>query len=352
MTAHSESHSSDPARVRLSGPAAIAASLPYLLGEDPTETAVMAILNADNTVNTFAAKPLPEYPQHASPEVLDRWADEVGEMLAMGIDTATLRFGEMVALVLVVPGGNPSPRVSSRILAPLDIYRDQTLDVIAVFNDRWRSLLCRNPYCCDPAGQPLLDDPRAVAAVAELVGMGLAPTAAMELPEDLVQSEKVARWLPIPRDLSTFAGRREHFKAVCDLLDDPEPEFSTDQLADLVAAADRPGIRDALIVRYAKNFDTDSWQDQYDAWATIAGASPTYWKAGPSCLAAILAWRLGAPLTAAQWLDRALADNSYHRMAALLLQVFQNSIAASEWFDAMSAHNETDCLRFDRTDGS
>lgn len=356
MTTHPQPHSSngvDPdVRVRLSGPAAIAASLPYLLGEVRNDTAVMAILNEDNTVNTFASKQLPGYPEDASTEVLDRWADEVGELLADGIAAARLRTREMVVLVLALSAGNPTPRLSDRLLAPLAGYRDQTYDVIAVFADRWRSLLCRNPYCCDPAGQAVLDDPRAVAAVAELVGLGLAPTAAEELPVDQARADLVAQELPIAKNLGTLSGRRKQFATVCALLDDPDRDFSPQALADLIAAADRPGLRDALIVRYAKCADTETWRADYEAWATIAGAAPTHWRAGPSCIAAVLAWRLGAQQTAGQWLDRALADNPAHRMAGLLLQVLDNAIFAAEWFEAMADHKESECLRFDRADGT
>jgi hypothetical protein len=156
--------------VTVRGPGEVIAVLPFQLGYHPSD-AVVVVTIRDGTLGMIARSDLP--PGQFACEVAERL---VGPVLRTPPDG-----------VLLV--GYESERASADVLLEIlaaDFGRAgvDVTDSVVVRDGRWRSLLCRGD-CCPPEGRPLPDMSR-TPAVAEFVGLGVAPLPDRDALEGLV----------------------------------------------------------------------------------------------------------------------------------------------------------------------
>ncbi len=341
-----------PVRVSVRGPAALAAALQYLVDSPCDNRVVLAVVGMDNLLRYAAHTHLPTYPAGASPEVRHQWADDVGRLIQTGLAALAPSPDERAAVVLYLPAafGGPTPEFARRIRSAVWPAPFGLLDVIAVFEGRWRSLACVDEACCPSAGSPILDDGAAVEVCAELVGAGLAVRTGPRAPLPTSQRSIIAHLLagmPYPR---TVGSRRSLLRRAWPLVAQPPLELAPQQVAALVMAADRPGVRDALLTRMARAAGAEAswWQTRAGLWRDVLHAAPADWASGPACMAAVSSWAIGDAAGATAAVEQALQSEPDHRMAALIGTLLAKGIPATDWFTRMSAIGEADCLRFDR----
>jgi len=343
---------SNPIVVR--GPAALAVALPYLL-EGPTPgSLVLAVLSQRCRLQSLTARRLPAFPAGASQEVQQRWAEDATGVLVQGLSSLALLPDEQVAAVLYLPEGlgRPPACLAERLRgrAARHASGGRLLDVVAVFEGRWRSLLCQREDCCPPDGARLLEDAGALEAHAALIAAAEAGQSALPAARHRVSDgdlgEALAR-LPHPR---SFTARRALLRQVWPVVQSPADELPATVGAALLVAAERPGVRDALLTRMVRAGErrADWWPMQLQLWRRVLLLAPVSLAAGPGCLAAISAWALRDPSAAVAHLEQALIAEPEHRMAVLLLRLIEQDGAAAEWFSRVKGLDEADCLRFDR----
>jgi hypothetical protein len=341
--------------VSVRGPAALAAALPYLIDAPLAGCVVLALIREDSSLGFTAHRAMPPMPVAASQEVLSSWAADVGRDIGAGVAALAVMPGERLAVALFLPPGSgcPPPWLGSAILAECPLG-PEALDVLAVFDGRWRSLVCAEESCCPQAGLPIADNSDAMLVAAELVGAGLSVTTdaqAAHRERDLAaRCAEVGSFLdalPYPRSISA---RRLLLRQVWPVVRTTPQDIPASMVACLAAAADRPGVRDALLLRMARasKRDPNFWKRQVDLWSEVVRTTPDDWGAGPACLLAVAHWAAGDVREALVAAETSLALQPGHRMAELVQQLLLQGNAPQEWFARMLRISEPDCLRFDR----
>ena len=145
--------------VTVRGPGEVIAVLPYQLGYHPSD-AVVVVTIRDGTLGMLARSDLP--PGQFACEAAER---VVGPVLRTSPDA--------VLLVGYESGRSRADVLLEILAAEFGRAGVDVTDSLVVRDGRWRSLLCRGD-CCPPEGQPLPDTSR-TPAVAEFVGLGVAP---------------------------------------------------------------------------------------------------------------------------------------------------------------------------------
>ena len=337
-------------RLRIRGPQALAAALPYLVGGPTPGTAVLALIDGEWLLRLTPQRSLPDYPAGASLEVVRHWEGEVARLLRQGLGAVDPAEDESVAVVLYLPDalGVPPAWFGESVRAGCSA-EPGLVDVIAVFGDRWRSVLCDDHRCCPAAGAKILDSSDALVVCAELVGAGLAagPAAGRTSAADGAEVAALLGAMPYPRSVGQ---RRSLLRTVWPWVAAMPGKLDAQQVSLLGMAADRPGVRDALLARMARVFDGHGpvWQAQDLMWREVARTLPAAWSPGPWCIAAVAAWALGDAAGALRSVDRALQAEPGHRMAELLRELVLRDVGAATWFDRVAYLDEEDCLHFDR----
>ncbi|MEZ5116463.1 MAG: DUF4192 domain-containing protein [Candidatus Nanopelagicales bacterium] len=166
------------AAIRVTGPSALIASVPHLLGFRPTASLVVVVLSGErNQVRVTARIDLPTAPAPG---------------YAAGVAGRLTRARGDQAVVVVYPPDTDTGTEPGRAAPPTDpaAYADLVDEVAAALTDRdlalrdalwvqagrWGSYLCSDPGCCPAEGRPL-DDADALRARSSLVlaGLGVMP---------------------------------------------------------------------------------------------------------------------------------------------------------------------------------
>ena len=159
--------------VKVSRPHDLIQAVPYLLGYRPHEQLVLLELRGPRRrLGTCAAVELPP-PQHLDAGLRPAVAALARESADRALAVLYLR------RVPSSTGALPDRRVV-RALRELAAEHEIALeDVLAVWEDRWWSYLCRDPRCCPAAGN-LMRVAATPAVVAALVAEGAAPAASRD----------------------------------------------------------------------------------------------------------------------------------------------------------------------------
>lgn len=341
----------DGERIPVRGPAALAAALPYLFDVPLEGRIVIAGVHDDNSLGLTAYSDLPAYPQGASAEVLRHWASDIGTIAAEGARGFGASTDERLAMAVYLPAaaGVPPAWFGSAVMSQGLSWAPRLLDAIVVFGDRWRSLVCTSEECCPTTGQPILDNSDAALIAAQLVAAGLS-AAGVERPSPVsARVAEVAALLAAMPYPANVKSRRKLLRKAWPLVSAPPAVVDEQSIAMLTMAADRPGVRDALLTRLAGlDGGTTFWDEQFGLWLVVSAGVPQEWAAGPACMVAIAAWRLEEHAAAAVAVGHALHSEPEHRMANLIKQLLDKGTPSQEWFDRMRGISESDCLRFDR----
>lgn len=341
----------DGARLPVRGPAALAAALPYLVQLPPQGSIVAASVDEDSGLGVIALRELPTRPVGASLEVLRHWAADVGRIAAEGASGFSLCGNDRLALVLYLPAsaGPPPSWFGPAVMAQGLAGAPRLLDVVVVFGGRWRSLVCADEECCPTAGATILDNSEASLIAARLVASGLCVGGDAGVLRSDTRAEDVSAILAAMRYPGSVKSRRSLLRRAWPLVGEPPRMIDEQETALLAMAADRPGVRDALLTRLATaEGGRVFWEAQLDLWLLVTAWVPREWAAGPATMAGIAAWRLDRTAVAFVVIEHALAADPGHRMANLIKQLLDRNAPSADWFERMRRVSESDCLRFDR----
>lgn len=331
-------------RIRLHSPAAMCCAVPYLLGFHPTGSAVLLWLNGSTMILTQRID-LPE------PDVdVDLWARAVGAHAVAGTT-------DTVIAILFPDESRPVDVGHLRRLggALVEQAWAEHTDVVRAHANAWSDLLCDDPVCCPPEGEPIDPDLRAAVA-AEFAGRGVAPMAsraavvsALGPDPDLVEQVVATGTLAGERGVGLSGPRRE--------------EWRDDMIAAVMAwARDRSAAPDprrlAAMLRGLRDIrvrDTVLWELASMRPRRVAVAAQQFarlLRSAPegdvapvaTCTCASF-WMMGDGTRAGVALDRALGDDPGYLMAQVFDEFLRSGRPPYEWRDAMRLLAREDCRR-------
>jgi hypothetical protein len=207
----------------------------------------------------------------------------------------------------------------------------ETKESIVISNGRYRSIICRDPECCSPAGttMPAIENSR-FAAEHVVAGIPMPFADISELVGSIAADEKsLSRsWFHevdlyrIDEDAPEISVLRRDGVEVMELLLD---EFRigrgpTDRtmVARLIGRMSDVQVRD-----YALGIHTeDSFDLYFIMWRELLKMAPAGFVAPIACIVGAMAYEGGDGALAHKALDRAVADDPDYPLAALLRRVF------------------------------
>lgn len=322
----------------LSGPSALIAGLPYLLGFEPQESTVLVWIREGRV---FVTQRL----DAAAFEVdADRWSSVV-----WGHQGAA----EAEEVIVIHVGRAPAPQALVDVMQAEAASRGVAVrDVLSVVSGRWRSQMCRDEECCPSQGRPV--DPQMAAAVAaEFTILGVAPRADRE---DLV-AELAETTLVSSDGADTVHARTERLRAarpsrrrdleswrdhaIERILTDPDA-WSASDVDEVVAALADVRVRDTILWDCA-HLPAERLVALLGALQACTRSAPTGFVAPVATCTAVIAWLLGDGARAGIALDRALSDRADYSLALLVRHAIATGMPPGTWRRVMAEVSRAEC---------
>ena len=320
-------------RIPLRSPDALLASLPYLLGFHPDESAVLVWLRGGRIVLTQRID-LPTVR-----EALPAWT------LAVWSHQAAAAADELV--LVVVSADPPDPAVVSAVVDGADDRGIAVRDLLRLHDGRWWSLLCTDPRCCPADGRPV--DPGAVASVgAEFTFQGRVPLADRGVLEAQFAPDAGLAATVAPQLAAAQPGRgsierwRDRRLRRIESLVASEVDLDAAALAEVIAGVADVRVRDTLLWEAAR-WPEDAVAHALDRLAVAVRAAPEGAVAAVATVTALLAWLCGDGARALTCLDRAKADDPQYSLALLLSATLEAGMSPHVWREAMRTLTRVDC---------
>jgi hypothetical protein len=322
----------------LRSPDALISALPYLLGFQPVESAVVVWLGAGR-IRLTQRLDLP-----AEQSAWPAW-------LAAMWDHAAWRGADELVLVLVTARTDVE-QARSLVLERAASSDIAVRDVLRSDGPRWWSLLCQEPSCCPVDGR-LLDTGVQAAVAAEFTLLGIAPLPA--------RSDLVGAFAPDHALVADLASPVDRELVACPPVDEREDwrddriRMIVDGLLDSVSPRPAAGLLAALVVGLAdvRVRDTVLWEcaatapealdRALDLLALATRSAPAGHVAPVATCAAVVAWLLGDGTRASVALGRALADDPLYSLAQLVAESLRVGLPPSTWREATSGLSRSDC---------
>lgn len=198
----------------------------------------------------------------------------------------------------------------------------ELVDVLAVEDGRWRSLLCTDDYCCPPGGTSLDAGTSALVAQATFEGFVARPTrdsvAAILAPD--TDRERLTSVLQAqsacPSSRADRVAVRRLFAASRRL-----GVLSDTELCDFGVALRRTDVRDACWLGIDDRRITGD-----GLWQELARRLPSPFDVAPLFLFGWLSWRTGNGTLATMAAERALEADPDYSAAAMLLTAVQHGL--------------------------
>jgi hypothetical protein len=299
---------------RVSTPAELIATLPYVIGFHPADSIVVVAVRGQKIV--FAARhdlPEPAVPAAVVREEAARMAALVASQGVTG--TTVIGYGE-------------AARVTPTVLRVVEALRRAglpVLDQLRVTAGRYWSYPCTDDDCCPAAGRECLPTDSVIAAEATFAGAVALPDRAALIaliaPDACLAPSGPAR----QRLAALFAGeaqrvgserrvRRAGREAVraAERCYHAGGRLADDEVAWLAALLVHLPVRDYA---WERTGDAPSWTA---LWTDVVRRVEPAYVPAPACLLAFAAWRAGNGALARVAVDRALAQEPAYSMAGLL----------------------------------
>ncbi|WP_092558007.1 DUF4192 domain-containing protein [Actinoplanes derwentensis] len=304
-------------------PAELIAALPYVMGYHPHDS--IALLGLRGPDLTFAA--CLDLPPPGRDEV---GAAEIGARDI--VDVIRRQSPEMMVIV----GFGPAQRVTPVVLALVEALRATGVrvhDVMRVCDGRWWSYLCEDPVCCPPDGRPCLPLDSVIAAEATYRGQVALPSraalaaqlAAVDGPARVSMAAATERARLRFRELVKGLAGKALAKRIRmtgrPVVREAEKRFrfggvlSDDEVAWLGVLLTDRAVEDYALDR------TDGTEWRIQLWTDVLRRVEPVHVPTPACLLGFTAWRLGRGALARVAVDRALAAEPGHDLAAMLHQI-------------------------------
>lgn len=329
-------------RIRLQSPAALCCAVPYLLGFHPQRSAVLLWLQGSQVILTERIDlPPPEIDASV-------WARAAGSHPVAGTT-------DTVIVVLFPDEDLPADDAHLRTLARalVDQQWAPHVDVVRMLGDRWRDLLCDDPGCCSPEGEPI-DQGLREAIAAEFAGRGVSPlgsrdalVGALAPDVDLVEQVVATGVLAGERGVGLTGARREawrddmiqaHLAWARDRSAEPDPK----RMATLLLALRDIRVRDTVLWEVAR-MKPRRVVVAADQFTRLLRAAPEGDVAAVAVCACVAAWLVGDGTRASVAVDRALADAPDYLMAVAFDQALRAGQPPYVWRDAVRTLSREDC---------
>lgn len=303
--------------MRPSSPADLLDVVPYLLGFNPEESVVLAVLRGGEVAVT-ARLDLP--PASLIGEVARRLSTIADEQDAGGVVLFTFSADSASARVVL--------RRCAEVLAPYGV-----VDAIHADGHRWWSETCGGS-CCPVEGTPY--DPVAGRMAAEAVYAGLVRRSSRSEIEALVQGpasydcddleellmEAVLRW--------TGVSRRERCRRVKrlveDFLDAPRP-LSDREVTDVAVLVTDIIVRDVAWTMMSR----ERSEDHLDLWQQVVDRAVGPLVAPALGLLGMAAWIAGQGALMVCCIERLFMVDPDYRLARLLSDINERGLPPSAW---------------------
>ena len=319
----------------LSSPDALVSGLPYLLGFPPVESAVLLWLRGRRLLLTQRID-LPGNDAEIEPWLGAMWSH-----------LAASEADELV--IVIVTGRDDAADLAAQIHIVAAERELRVRDAIVVDGDRWRSLMCTDPDCCDPSGRTL---DRAVSdrVAAEFAGAGVAPVAARadivgEFAEDAGGVACVAGLVSVglpPRGRGRERWRDEIIGTVTARMQEPRRDLETEEIGAVIRGLQDIRVRDTVLwelsnADQAGRFRALVLLTSCVRWAPAGHVAPV------ATCAAIAAWLVGDGARAQVALERALVDCPDYSLAVLVQHSVRVGLPPAAWGEAMGGLSRQEC---------
>lgn len=321
-----------PPVMRLASPPDVLAAIPSLLGYHPSDSLVILVVDAGDTVTVRC-----DIPDQASivPKI-------VGELLRRSGFAPSPDGGCFVV------GYGTAEQAAPSLAACAEELRSRgwrLFELLRVEGDRFWSLLCSDPLCCPPEGR--LFDNRSHETTAALVLAGRP----LPLPDRQAVADRVAsRFVPGMQMATEEAMRR--WIAAAELAEDRDDvlrhmakqansltqtgldlqrrgqRLSDEAAVELAITLVPLPVRDRIWVSIEAGPDLQVW---LDLWCDLTRRLPPQIVAPCASLAGFCAWLNGDSVLAAAAFERALTETPHYSMARLFRQAMDSGLHPSSW---------------------
>ena len=323
MTRPSHEITSEPEHcLRLRSPADVAEMVPYLLGFRPQDSLVVLALEHDDGTDRVGVVARVDRATVDSADV----AAALEQLFAAVCHNGAAR--EMGFL-----SGSHPPRYGVRARRrAAQRARCELVDVLAVGERTWRSVLCRDARCCPPGGHALPSGPGELAAAATYAGMVARPDRASveailapapDAERERLRAGLAAAGATLDRSVAGGQAGRVERSAIRAL-------FAASRRLGVLTAAETCRFGVALrraAVRDACWLAVDERRiDGEGLWRELACRLPDDYAAAPLFLFGWLQWRSGNGTLATMAAQRALDADPGYSAAALLHTAVQHGL--------------------------
>lgn len=312
-----------PAVTRVSGPADVAAMVPYLLGFQPQESLVVVALEGPRKRFGLVLR----VDLIREPELVELQTAQVLHVLVAH------RIGRVLLAAFSAGGIDAEPLVRA-VLEQLGDHRVAVEDAFRADGQRWWSYLCADPVCCSPSGVPYDVTTAAVAAEAVLAGLAFErdrdALRAQLAPADDLARRLVAREVRRLRAAGPAAvppaDARGLVRRVSDNLLDPASTAVAD-LAWLGLSVQSHEARDLAIAVV----DRSNAAAHFELWRLVMSTVGDDLVANVGSVAAFAAWLDGRGVLASHVVDRVLEVDPHHGLAGLVAQLLSHAVDPRAW---------------------
>lgn len=319
----------------LTSPDALVSALPYLIGFPPVESAVLLWLRTGRLLLTQRMD-LPQDDAEIEPWLGAMWshvaADEAGELV-----------------IVMATGRSDAADLAAVVRAVADDRGLAVRDALVLNGGRWRSVLCTDPDCCDPAGQ-MVDPAVADRVAAEFTGAGVSPlptrdALVRELGEDTDGTAKVAKVLasgPVPRGRAREQWRDEVIGEFSARLVIERVDLDAEGAAALIGGLEDVRVRDTVLWDLSQA-DLASRYRALDLLSACVRWAPPGSVAPVATCAAVAAWLVGDGARAQIALERAVAERADYSLALLVDHSIRVGLPPTAWGEAMTRLSRDEC---------
>lgn len=321
--------------VKVRTPGDIVSSLPALLGYHAEKSIVLILLGGPkHRVRLTMRLDMPD------PRYVATWR-VVWEAFVPGVRNAD---ADEAVVVLVDPDEQSAQALADALVEGLGEYGIQIRDVLVVADGRYRSLICDDPVCCPPQGNPV---PEASAVAAAAVTTGTVIRANREelrdeiAPPDKKAARRAEKVVALLRSTAwngsldePAQGFGSYLDAACEAV--RGPGLTLDQAARLACLVAIGDFRD---MAYLHMVDNDPLVHR-ELWASVCRQIPLAHTVVPHVLFALAAYLEGQGAVATVALEAAEQTDAEHPSVRLISDVLAAGIRPQDVRAALS-----ECMR-------